>query len=210
MESTGERNRIQVSQETADLLNTAGKSHWCLPRRDCVFAKGKGQLNTFWLDVRTDGGRSSFSESSTEKTHSISGEDTMSPSEVDSNRLSLRSDVEYSQEKREKRDRLVDWNTDMLLLQLKDIVAERTAHEVTPDPSSKLRNLELDKMSHSGTMMDELEEIIRLPQFEAGKKVVSSANVELDEQVRVQLRDYVHTLSSMYRDNEFHNFEHAR
>ena len=32
MESTGKRNRIQVSQTTADLLAEAGKAHWVQPR----------------------------------------------------------------------------------------------------------------------------------------------------------------------------------
>jgi class 3 adenylate cyclase len=49
MESTGERNRIQVSDFTADLLSQAGKGHWLIPREDVVEAKGKGMLNTFWL-----------------------------------------------------------------------------------------------------------------------------------------------------------------
>ena len=44
MESTGKRNRIQVSQTTADLLAEAGKAHWVQPREDAVQAKGKGTL----------------------------------------------------------------------------------------------------------------------------------------------------------------------
>ena len=49
MESTGEKNRIQVSEKTADLLSQAGKGHWLIPREDVVEAKGKGMLKTFWL-----------------------------------------------------------------------------------------------------------------------------------------------------------------
>lgn len=41
MESTGEKNRIHCSQETADLLAKAGKQHWFFPREEKVFAKGK-------------------------------------------------------------------------------------------------------------------------------------------------------------------------
>ena len=50
MESTGEKGRIQVSQETADLLIASGKSHWIRPREDKILAKGKGELSTYWLD----------------------------------------------------------------------------------------------------------------------------------------------------------------
>jgi class 3 adenylate cyclase len=49
MESTGEKNRIQVSEYTADLITQAGKGHWLIPREDVVEAKGKGMMKTFWL-----------------------------------------------------------------------------------------------------------------------------------------------------------------
>jgi class 3 adenylate cyclase len=42
MEHNGERGKIQVSQETADLLIAAGKSHWIKAREDKIIAKGKG------------------------------------------------------------------------------------------------------------------------------------------------------------------------
>jgi class 3 adenylate cyclase len=41
MESTGERNRIQVSETTAQLLSAAGKENWISPRNELVAAKGK-------------------------------------------------------------------------------------------------------------------------------------------------------------------------
>lgn len=54
MESTGERGRIQLSQSTCDLLVSAGKERWVFPRKDTVAAKGKGILQTYWLQM--DGG----------------------------------------------------------------------------------------------------------------------------------------------------------
>ena len=41
MESTGSKDCIQISQETADLLMIAGKNDWISPRKDVVIAKGK-------------------------------------------------------------------------------------------------------------------------------------------------------------------------
>ena len=41
MESNGVRDKIQVSQETADLLMAAGKEEWLAPRREKIVAKGK-------------------------------------------------------------------------------------------------------------------------------------------------------------------------
>merc|ERR1711935_1033179 len=47
MESNGARGRIHISQETANLLNEAGKSSWVTEREDKIVAKGKGELTTF-------------------------------------------------------------------------------------------------------------------------------------------------------------------
>ena len=40
------RHKVQLSQETADLLVSAGKESWVRPRKDLVEAKGKGRLQT--------------------------------------------------------------------------------------------------------------------------------------------------------------------
>jgi class 3 adenylate cyclase len=55
MESNGARGRIQVSQETADLLVGAGKGNWLTPREDKILAKGKGELQTYWLSTENKG-----------------------------------------------------------------------------------------------------------------------------------------------------------
>ncbi|CAJ1964632.1 unnamed protein product [Cylindrotheca closterium] len=54
IESTGKRNRIQVSSETASLLRKAGKADWLLLREGRVCAKGKGSLQTYWLLTRKE------------------------------------------------------------------------------------------------------------------------------------------------------------
>jgi hypothetical protein len=54
MESTGRRNKIQVSLETADCLVESGKGHWLEERTDRVEAKGKGVLQTYWIRIRAD------------------------------------------------------------------------------------------------------------------------------------------------------------
>jgi Adenylate and Guanylate cyclase catalytic domain len=50
MESNGLPNRIHGSEETAKLLVEAGKGHWVLPREDLVEAKGKGTIQTYWVE----------------------------------------------------------------------------------------------------------------------------------------------------------------
>jgi hypothetical protein len=64
MESNSERNRIQVSQSTADLLIADGLQHWLTPRKDLVNAKGKGLLQTYWCEPQSRGGLPSIVESS--------------------------------------------------------------------------------------------------------------------------------------------------
>lgn len=58
MESTGKKNCIQISAETAKLLDIAGRSTWLKPREDKIVAKGKGDMDTFWLLVTVAGSQS--------------------------------------------------------------------------------------------------------------------------------------------------------
>ena len=54
MESNGMKGRIQCSQSTADALVAAGYSQWISPRQDKIIAKGKGEMNTYWVNVKAD------------------------------------------------------------------------------------------------------------------------------------------------------------
>lgn len=49
MESTGVPTKVQISEQTAELLIKAGKSSWFVPREEKITAKGKGLLQTHWL-----------------------------------------------------------------------------------------------------------------------------------------------------------------
>ncbi|CAB9499837.1 Receptor-type guanylate cyclase gcy [Seminavis robusta] len=50
MESNGAPNKIHMSQDTARILHEAGKK-WCKKRDDLVEAKGKGKMQTYWLQT---------------------------------------------------------------------------------------------------------------------------------------------------------------
>jgi hypothetical protein len=202
METTGVGNRIHLSQQTAELLTAAGKSHWCVSRADAVFAKGKGELKTFWLAVR--GGHSSGSDQSSEYASTSGGD--VEAVEKSSNSFMKPSPI-LVQAVLDKHTRLIDWNTDLLLLQLKDIVAEREASKLARAIPSNIRRLELDQMGRSGTVLDEVEEIIRLPRTVANKGTFNNSDTKINDNVRGQLRDYIQTLSVLYRKNAFHNFE---
>jgi len=56
MESCGSPGRIHVSAATADILRKVhNKGQWLVPREGGVDAKGKGIMETFWLEPKMGG-----------------------------------------------------------------------------------------------------------------------------------------------------------
>jgi len=49
MESTGQPSRVQLSEATAQLLRDIGRDNWLVKNDNLVLAKGKGQMQTYWL-----------------------------------------------------------------------------------------------------------------------------------------------------------------
>jgi Adenylate and Guanylate cyclase catalytic domain len=107
MESTGKRDMIQISQTTADILNSSGKQHWMIPREDTIEAKGKGKLKTYWLNP------------SVHKKGSASGASDQGHSDTNST-TSAKS--QSSEKDMVKKNRLVDWITQLLLEHIKKVV----------------------------------------------------------------------------------------
>ncbi len=93
MESTSVRNRIQLSQATANLLMKAGKGSWIVKRSGEVEAKGKGRMQTFWLKCSV-----SFPILKPKLEESTEQEPTASESE-DASTRGKESDDESSQDK---------------------------------------------------------------------------------------------------------------
>jgi class 3 adenylate cyclase len=58
MESNGLREKIQVSEDTANLLIEAGKKRWLTARDELVAAKGKGDMQTYWVAINASDGKS--------------------------------------------------------------------------------------------------------------------------------------------------------
>jgi class 3 adenylate cyclase len=50
MESNGVPGRIHCSQSTCDLLLVAGKASWLKTREGTIHAKGKGEMQTYWIE----------------------------------------------------------------------------------------------------------------------------------------------------------------
>ena len=188
MEETSEKGRIQLSNVTAKLLEEAGKSQWLKQREDIVVAKGKGAVNTFWLECES-------SQSIAVKVKNTK----YSQTDIDSTAPDLALDKAY--------ERLVDWNAETLLSLTKKVVARRkNSRKAIQQPKECAR---VQTVSHEKTFLDEVQEIITLPKFSAQVAETDASEVEVDPQVASQLKNYVIAVASTYRNNPFHNFEHA-
>ncbi|CAB9528997.1 Receptor-type guanylate cyclase gcy [Seminavis robusta] len=188
MESTGIRNKIQCSSETADLLREGGRERWITPREDAISVRGKGLMQTYILKV-TAGSRSSAQEAAA----SLSTNDT-----------SVSSDREG------RIQRLVNWNVEVLSSLLKKVVARREAMGNSRRGAARtVGNDQLTKQG--GTVLDEVLEIIPLPEFngDAIRRQVDPDSIVLDSKVVEELSLFVKEVAMGYRNNPFHSFDHA-
>lgn len=196
IESSGERGKIHLSAETADILMKCGRGHWLQKREDLVQAKGKGVLQTYWLVMTTEKHEAgSCHTSETSDSHMCDQETPM-------------TDVEA-----EKIQRLVDWNSECLLRIMKQIVALRQSSNKSATKASEkeVRRFEQQTIISGVSFMDEVKEIIALPDYckqkSSGWK--QPTDTDISAAITTQLKDYVRCIASMYRSNPFHNFEHA-
>lgn len=75
MESNGVPSCIHVSQATADALIEAGKENWLVAREEKVTAKGKGLMQTYFVDIKHGKANSKYSAVSTSQTSQPSVDD---------------------------------------------------------------------------------------------------------------------------------------
>ena len=202
IESTGLRHRIHLSQETADLLKEAGKESWVAPRDGVVVAKGKGEMQTFWL-LTKDG--DVFA-------HTPDGVAIKSTRKTSQRQL-VKNIIPAQMAVNPKIDRLVDWNVDVLKRLLKLIMAKRVAKydpNYTPQ-IDEVAKTEGNILLKDGMALDEVVEIVELPKFDAKtqRSQPDPNTMEISSQVIQQLREFVENIACMYRQNSFHNFEHA-
>ena len=60
------------------------------------------------------------------------------------------------------------------------------------------------------TCMDEVKEVIHMPKFDAKNAIGDEyKSIQIDHEIIRDLGLYVAGIAKMYRNNPFHNFEHA-
>ncbi|GKY95745.1 hypothetical protein MPSEU_000535300 [Mayamaea pseudoterrestris] len=226
IENTGAKNMIHLSPETAELLQHAGKGHWTRPRENKITATGKGEVQTFWLEIKGEKAHSMSSGgggSDPSASNADYEEDEDEPQAVVDlapqavvDLAQLKGDLKHSIEEKaqplsEKNMRLVSWNVEILSRVLREQVVRREARGVRPDSASTMRALELANIDSDSIPIDEIKDIVDIPAFDAdvAKRQKCAADVDLGSKISLQLQEYTLTIAALYRDNPFHNFEHA-
>ena len=208
MESTSKKGRIQVSDDTARLLQSVGKGQWLIKRGETVQAKGKGDMSTYWLQVKT-------SAASTVMT-STSGGDFSQAGEL-KKFFTMNNQDTNEPIMTETASRLIEWNVEILRRLLKQIISFRAARlaknrliRSSSAVSKSAPRKPVTITATGGTVLDEVVEIIELPAFDAqtAKSLQErDDSTQLSDAVSEQLQNLVMKIFTMYRRNPFHNFE---
>eukprot|EP00980_Cylindrotheca_fusiformis_P001906 scaffold437_cov111-Cylindrotheca_fusiformis.AAC.4 len=206
MESSGQRDRIQVTQVTADLLKEAGYARWLIPRSSRISVKGKGEMQTFWVRKA----KSPVAKKYDFVDFKMSTVDERIGADGDGSAVGSSGEFGIDPEVIQpltKTERLVDWAVAVLTSLLQQIIASRGG--VVKD----IKSLSSEEMTigTNGTVLEEFTPIIPMKRFEAEDLQQRKRNsaIEISGKVKCQLRSYLSNVASMYQDNPFHNFEHA-
>lgn len=223
MESSGRRDKIQVSEETAEILKASGLKNWLVPREDTVSIMGKGEMKTYWLEENclietTAPPRSAWTNANTDK---MLAEASTTPREIGlvaSRQSVAESETEIQETTRvasgvldERSARRADWVAEVLIRLLKRVIAKRGDQSVVRIGRSQNKSVdESIFFERDTTVLEEVQEHIALPRYDPTcKRELDAESIQLDAVVEDQVHTFVCAVASMYRNNSFHNFEHA-
>ena len=216
IESHRLKNKIHISEATAEILVASGKGNWLIAREEKVHAKGKGSLQTYWVRMGQASTISDISDGSIQNDSSLreGGQPAQRRQSNSTNNFATKEIWEGTSlakflgktEIDDRLDRLIDWNVELLLGLLKKIAAHRLAKgtdqiQLSPD---------IEKEIAGDLVLDEVQMVIPIPEFDpstALKAVETERNVELTTDAKIELRKYVACIASGYWDHPFHNFE---
>lgn len=231
IESTGMRDKIHLSAETAEQLIQAGKQNWVELRDTKVEAKGKGKLQTYWLVMSvTSPIKSNQDPASPHGNHSSNSfkapgqyaEDEASGS-LDGHRsfgggvnglVAMFEKVEKLNTLDERTRRQAEYTVKLMTQILKKIVAQRwgVSSPLSPTPIELQRfsDMEATVLSNNSGPLKEVGDTIDFGSFLIARRTAGNIDtVELPKVVLHQLEDFVTTIASMYQHHAFHCWEHA-
>jgi len=133
MESTGAKNCIHISSDTAQLLRIAGKEKWIEKRDKMIDIKGKGAQNTYWVKIKTVPKSAASETSSSAKDGQESN--GIAASSLSQNPVARVNGFQTKNLSDAKIARLVDWNVAVLSQRLQAIKRE---HHLDSDIDSKV------------------------------------------------------------------------
>mmetsp|Transcript_23757 Transcript_23757/g.56090 ORF Transcript_23757/g.56090 Transcript_23757/m.56090 type:complete len:854 (+) Transcript_23757:377-2938(+) len=105
--------------------------------------------------------------------------------------------------------RLVNWNTEVLVRLLKQVAAKRLGSGQEVVSWTDDNEPSLPPRDDGATALDEVNDHIDLPGFTVQRRPVDPAKVELPPEVVDQLKKYILAVSEAYYDNPFHCLQHA-
>ena len=118
MESTGLRNRIQMSATTAQIIIDSGKGKWIEKRSEKVDVKGKGLQETYFFKQR-------FEKHGSASVTSGSSDDAVAATIASSNEQTTALVQSLGKSISSKSQRLITWNTAVLSRRIKSILQYR-------------------------------------------------------------------------------------
>ena len=184
MLSHSKKTQIHVSETTAALLIKAGKGKWLQECEDRLSTPERGELTTHYL-VRGLGkkGRRNSNDDESVDPSCDSGDD------IEDGKL-----------------RWIEFNVGVFEKLLKQLVNSGVS-------SGAVGHVDSIKLSETADMpLEEVKEIIEMVDFDKRtvKKPFENEEIELSDEVLQELREYVTAIASLYNDNPFHGFAHAR
>lgn len=187
IETTGLPGRIHCSSETAELLRQSGKESWLEKRKERIDVLGLGIMESYWVQLPVDHSGRRLKKSIRPEMAVVPGFDP-------------------------KTSRLIQWNVEVLVGLLRAVVAQKDG------PAPKFTGVESShfNLQNSGALatdmpLDEVKEIIALPEFERQNAGCGRDpdTVIIPRNVCMELTHLVSSIAGMYNDNPFHSFDHA-
>lgn len=191
METTGTAGKVHISTSTANALTIAGKESWIIRREEMVEAKGKGLLQTYWLRVNDN--KSSETASTTTSTNG------------NNNFQGLVFDKVQKPVVEDKQELLIRCMTELLRGYVREIINKRGNLLNVNDHGTSMSTT-----PESGrTCLEDIDEILPIAQLDTTNVRTESSKIDLLPETVADLREFVSLIANMYRENQFHNFEHA-